>query len=60
MRLGKIDGRETYAVKSWPVLHQEVLDRYGELYIAPYGGFINPKIGSSGMEGKIVDVKIEY
>lgn len=51
---------ETYAVKVDPVLHQEVLDRYSELHIAPYGGFINPKLVPV-MEGeKIVDVKIEY
>jgi len=51
---------ETYAVKVDPELHQEVLDRYSTLDIAPYGGFINPRLKPQ-MEGdKIVDVKVEY
>ena len=51
---------ETYGVKVDPELHQEVLDRYSTLDIAPYGGFINPVL-KPVMEGdKIVDVKVEY
>ena len=51
---------EKYGVKVDPELHQEVLDRYAALDIAPYGGFINP-ILKPVMEGnRIVDVKIEY
>lgn len=51
---------EKYAVKVDPELHQEVLDRYKELSIAPYGGFINPKLTPVMEGGKVVDVKVEY
>ena len=51
---------EKYAVKVDYELHAEVLKRYESLGIAPYGGFINPKLVPV-MEGeKIVDVKVEY
>lgn len=51
---------ETYAVKVDPELHAEVLKRYEALDIAPYGGFINPKLVPV-MEGdSITDVKVEY
>jgi dipeptidyl-peptidase-3 len=51
---------ETYAVKVDPELHAEVLKRYEALDIAPYGGFINPKLVPV-MEGeKMIDVKVEY
>ncbi len=51
---------EDYAVKVDPELHQEVLERYKELDIAPYGGFVNPKL-EAVMEGdKVVDVKITF
>lgn len=51
---------ETYAVKVDSVLHAEVLKRYEALDIAPYGGFINPKLVPVMEEGKIVDIKVEY
>lgn len=51
---------ETYGVKIDPTLHKEVLERYSKLNIAPYAGFIQPKLVPV-MEGdKIIDVKIEY
>ena len=51
---------EGYGVKVDPELHQEVLDRYDKLNIAPYGGFINP-IMTAVIEGdEITDIKIEY
>lgn len=51
---------ETYAIKVDPELHKEVLARYEKLKLAPYGGFINPRI-IPVMEGEeIIDVKIEY
>jgi dipeptidyl-peptidase-3 len=51
---------ENYGVKIDPALHQEVLDRYAKLKIAPYAGFIQPKL-IPVMEGEqIIDVKIEY
>lgn len=51
---------EKYAVKVDKDIHREVLVRYQKLNIAPYAGFIQPKL-IPVMEGKkIVDVKIEY
>ncbi|KAF0153046.1 MAG: dipeptidyl-peptidase III [Ignavibacteria bacterium] len=51
---------ENYAVKVDQELHKEVLKRYKKLGIAPYAGFIQPKLVPV-MEGKnIIDVKIEY
>ena len=51
---------EKYAVQVDPELHKEVLARYESLGIAPYGGFINPKLVPVMEEGKVVDVKVEY
>lgn len=51
---------ETYGVIVDQEIHKEVLDRYNKLKIAPYAGFINPKLVAV-MEGeKVIDVKIEY
>ncbi len=51
---------ETYAVKVDSALHAEVLQRYESLDIAPYGGFINPKLVAT-MEGdKVTGVSVEY
>lgn len=51
---------ETYGVKVDQELHAEVLERYAKLNLAPYSGFIQPKLVPV-MEGdKIVDVKVEY
>ncbi|MFQ5602408.1 MAG: dihydrofolate reductase [bacterium] len=51
---------ETYGVEVDKALHKEVLDRYAKLNIAPYSGFINPKLVPVMQGDKIVDVKIEY
>ncbi len=55
---------EGYAVKVDAELHQEVLNRYEKLDLAPYSGFINPKLEAvyqDGIEGgKIIDVTISY
>ena len=50
-----------YAVKVNPELHKEVLDRYSNLTIAPYRGFVNPtyEIVRDG-KGNPVDVTIIY
>ena len=51
---------ETYGVVVDPALHAEVLARVEKLNVAPYSGFINPKLVPV-MEGdRIVDVKMEY
>ena len=52
---------EGYGVKVDPVVHQQVLDRAEALGIAPYGGFINPKLVAETNEaGEIVDVTLTY
>jgi len=51
---------ETYGVKVDVKLHQEVLERFARLNIAPYGGFINPEFVLVKEGEKIVDVKVEY
>ena len=51
---------ENYGVKIDPALHKEVLDRYSKLSIAPYAGFIQPKLTPVLENGEIIDVKIEY
>ncbi|TAH38971.1 MAG: dihydrofolate reductase [Bacteroidetes bacterium] len=51
---------ETYGVKVDQNLLQEVHKRYENLKIAPYMGFIQPRLVPIMKENKIVDVKIEY
>ena len=51
---------ETYGVQVDPVLHKEVLDRYRKLNIAPYQGFIQPRLVPVMSKGVITDVKIEF
>jgi dipeptidyl-peptidase-3 len=51
---------ETYGVKVDRALHDQILARYEKLGIAPYVGFIQPRLVPV-MEGDtIVDVKVEY
>jgi len=51
---------ENYGVKVDPILHKEVLARYEILNIAPYAGFIQPRLVPVIEGDKIIDVKIEY
>ncbi len=51
---------ENYGVKVDLALHKEVLDRYSKLAMAPYQGFIQPKLTPVMKDGKITDVKVEY
>jgi dipeptidyl-peptidase-3 len=51
---------ETYGVKVDQKLHKEVLDRYSQLDIAPYKGFIQPKLTPVVEGDKIIDVQVEY
>lgn len=51
---------ENYGVKIDQELHKEVLERYKKLNIAPYAGFINPKLVPVMNGDEIIDVKIEY
>jgi dipeptidyl-peptidase-3 len=51
---------ETYGIKVDRELHAEVLKRHRKLNIAPYSGFINPKLSPVTRNGEIIDVEIEY
>ena len=58
---GARDLVEKYGVKIDPALHQEVLDRYSKLNIAPYKGFINPVYTAvKDSKGNITDVTVSY
>jgi dipeptidyl-peptidase-3 len=50
---------ETYGVKVDRALHEEVLARAEPLNIAPYKGFVEPRLVSVEENGEIVDIKIE-
>lgn len=51
---------ENYGVKVDLALHKEVLERYKGLKMAPYQGFIQPKLIPVLTDGKITDMKVEY
>lgn len=52
---------EKYAVNIDPVLHREILARYKKLNLAPYKGFINPKMTLQyDEEGTPTDVLLDY
>lgn len=52
---------EKYAVKLDATLHEEILNRYRSLHLAPYKGFVNPVyLPQYDAEGRIVDVKLDY
>ncbi len=52
---------EHYAIRVEPKLHEELLARYKSLGIAPYKGFLNPKMEIvSDSEGNATDVRLDY
>jgi dipeptidyl-peptidase-3 len=52
---------ENYGVKVDQKLHDEVLDRYAKLNLAPYTGFVNPVLTPViNAKGKITDVTVKY
>lgn len=52
---------ERYAIHVEPKLHEELLARYKSLGIAPYKGFLNPKMELvSDSEGSATDVRLDY
>ncbi len=52
---------ENYGVQVDPEIHAEVLRRTEHLHIAPYGGFINPRlVPVTDDQGQIIDIKVEY
>lgn len=51
---------ENYGTQVDQDLHAEVLERYSALDVAPYSGFINPRIVATEQNGEVIDVRIEY
>ncbi|HIW88195.1 MAG TPA: dipeptidyl peptidase 3 [Candidatus Onthomorpha intestinigallinarum] len=52
---------ERYAIDIDPILHREVIKRYGALDLKPYGGFVNVDIQPVfDDEGRIIDFKTVY
>ncbi len=51
---------ETYGIKIDQAVHKEVKERWDKLGVAPYAGFVNPKIVPVEEGGVIVDAKLEY
>lgn len=51
---------EQYGVQVDADLHKEVIERYSTLNIAPYSGFIQPKLVPIYKDGQINDVRVEY
>ena len=52
---------EDYGVKVEAQLHAEVLERYRRLNLAPYKGFINPRLSLVySPEGEVADVCVDY
>lgn len=52
---------EKYAVKVDADVHQEILERFKQLNLSPYKGFINPKLVAEWHEdGTLKDVIVDY
>jgi dipeptidyl-peptidase III len=52
---------EDFGVKVDPQLHSEILTRYEKLHLAPYTGFVNPKlVPVFSVDGEITDIEVEY
>ena len=52
---------EHYSISVDETLHQEILERYQRLNLAPYKGFINPRMTPiRNEEGEVVDIDVDY
>lgn len=52
---------EEYGVLVDPKLHAEVLERYAKLNLAPYKGFVNPRMKEvKNDKGEVMDVVLDY
>jgi dipeptidyl-peptidase-3 len=51
---------ENYGTQVDQELHAEVLRRYATLDVPAYGGFINPRVVASDVDGVVSNVRIEY
>ena len=44
-----------------PTLHQEILERYTKLNLAPYKGFVNPQMKEvKNAKGEVTDIVLDY
>lgn len=51
---------ENYGTQVDQELHAEVLERYAALDVAPYSGFVNPRIVADDNNGVVRNVRVEY
>lgn len=51
---------EDYGVTFDTEMHEEILERFKKLNLAPYAGFLNPKYKLVKEDNKIIDVKLIY
>lgn len=52
---------ETYGVNVDAEIHNEVLERYKQLNIAPYKGFLNPRmLPVYNAAGEVTDIRLDY
>lgn len=51
---------ENYGTQVDEDLHAEVLQRYASLNVAPYSGFINPRVVATDINGEASDIRVEY
>ena len=51
---------ENYGVVPDQAIHAEVLERYKQLGIAPYSGFIQPRTEVLKDQDKLIDVKLYW
>jgi dipeptidyl-peptidase-3 len=51
---------ENYGTQVDEELHAEVLERYATLDVAPYSGFVNPRIAADDENGVVSNVRVEY
>lgn len=51
---------ENYGTQVDEDLHAEVLQRYAALDVAPYSGFINPRVVATDINGEASDIRVEY
>ncbi|MEG2317290.1 MAG: dihydrofolate reductase [Rikenellaceae bacterium] len=51
---------EKYGVTIKEDLHDEVLERYRKLNLAPYSGFVNPKMEVLYSNGEITDIVLDF
>jgi dipeptidyl-peptidase III len=51
---------ENYGTQVDQELHAEVLERYAALDVAPYSGFVNPRIVADDVNGVVSNVRVEY